>query len=159
MAGVDKKRMRMIELRLGAAIALGALLVAGACSKKNTSVDTQSAAGSVASMYTVGVSDVALGRHVDANKRVTVVTTEFAPKDSVFASVHSTGDRTMKVTARWTFQNGKVIAERSETVSPKGDAYTEFHIVKPRGLPAGQYTLHLLVDGNEVQTKDFTVVK
>jgi hypothetical protein len=159
MAGDDKRRTRTIELRLGAAIALGALLAAGACSKKNSSIDTQSAAGSVASIYTIGVADVSLGRHLDADKRVTVVTSEFAPTDSVFASVHSTGDKRMKLTARWTFQDGKVVAERSETISPKGDAYTEFHIVRPSGWPAGRYTLHVLADGNEVQTKDFTVVK
>ena len=47
--------------------------------------------------------------------------------------------------------------ERSETISPTGDAYTEFHIVKPSGWPKGKYTLHVLLDGTEVQTKDVTV--
>jgi hypothetical protein len=159
MAADERKMTRTIEPRLAIAIALGALLVAGACSKNNTSADTQTAAGDVASIYSIGVSDVALGHHVDANQRVTVVATEFAPTDSVFASVHSTGNRPIKLTARWTYQNGKVVAERSELVSPHGDAYTEFHIFKPRGWPAGRYTLHVLADGNEVQTKDFTVGK
>jgi hypothetical protein len=111
------------------------------------------------SVFTISGKTVALGRRVDANNRVTVVTTEFAPKDSVFASVHSTGDRTMKLTARWTFQNGKVIAERSETISPKGDAAYVANIGNGPTGSVDTISVLVLVDSNEVQTKDFTVVK
>jgi hypothetical protein len=151
---------KRIESRLGVAAALAVLVALGACSKKdNAAVDSQTAAGAVADTtnHTIAVADVALGRHVDAGKRVSDATSEFAPKDTVFASVHTTGDRTMKITARWTYQDGQVVDETSETISPRGDAYTEFHIVKPSGWPAGKYTLHVLLDGAAAQTKDFTV--
>jgi hypothetical protein len=59
--------------------------------------------------------------------------------------------------ARWTFQDGQQVDERTETITPSGEAYTEFHIAKPSGWPAGKYTLHILLNGQEVQTKDFTV--
>ena len=49
------------------------------------------------------------------------------------------------------------MSESTETISPTGDAYTEFHVFKPSGWPAGKYTVHVLVNGQEVQTKDFTV--
>ena len=148
-----------IHSRAGLAIALVAFLAVGACSKKDNAVDTQTAAGAVVdtAAHAAMVTDVALGRHVGADKRVTDATTDFSPKDSVFASVHTTGNRSMKITARWTYQDGQVVDEHSETISPRGDAYTEFHIVKPSGWPAGKYTLHVLLDGNEAQTKDFTV--
>ena len=61
------------------------------------------------------------------------------------------------IAARWTYQDGQVVDERSETVAPSSDTYTEFHIAKPSGWPAGKYTAHVLVNGQEVQTKDFTV--
>ena len=63
---------RMIESRLAVAVALATLVAAGACSKKDNAVDTQTAAGAVVDTmnHTVAVVDVAIGRHVDANKRV-----------------------------------------------------------------------------------------
>ena len=151
--------MNPMESRLGVAVALAALVASGACSKKPNTVDTQTAAGAVADTtnHPPTVADVALGRHLDASKRVADLTAEFTPKDTIFASVHTTGDRSMKITARWIFQDGQVVDEHSETISPHGDAYTEFHIVKPSGWPAGKYTLHVLLDGAEAQTKDFTV--
>ena len=150
---------KTIESRFGVALALIALVASGACSKKNNAVDTQTAAGAVADTtnHAASVADVALGRHLDVSKRVTDMTAEFASKDTIFAAVHTTGDRTMKLTARWMFQDGQVVDERSETISPRGDAYTEFHIVKPGGWPPGKYTLHVLLDGAAAQTKDFTV--
>jgi hypothetical protein len=150
---------RTIGSRLGVAAALAVLVAIGACSKKGNAIDTQTAAGAVADTtnHPAAVVDVALGRHIDEGKRVSDATTDFASKDTVFASVHTTGDRMMKVTARWMYQGDQVVDERSETISPRGDAYTEFHIVKPGGWPAGKYTLHVLLDGTAAQTKDFTV--
>jgi hypothetical protein len=58
---------------------------------------------------------------------------------------------------RWTFENGTSVAERTDTLTSSGDGYTEFHISKPGGLPKGKYTLHVLVDGKEMTTKDVTV--
>lgn len=150
----------MRSLTLLAAVAVVAL---GGCSKTNKDQNTSSA-GSVASDTTkapatvgVHVADVTLGKHIGADKKVTNATDTFAPKDSIYASVHTTGTNSGKITAHWTFQDGQVVDDRSETISGKGDDYTEFHIAKPSGWPAGKYTLHVLVDGNEVQTKDFTV--
>lgn len=149
-------------------LAVAAVVALGACSKNNNGRDS-TAAGSVAAdttarppvaapaTTTVNVADVTLGKHVGADKKVTDVTDTFSPKDQIYASVHTTGTNPGKITARWTFQDGQVVDERSEAISGKGDDYTEFHISKPSGWPAGRYTLHVLVDGNEVQTKDFTV--
>lgn len=140
--------------------AVGALVLLAACSKKENTVDTQTAAGAVvdsSSARTITVADVALGKHIGADKKITETTDAFAPKDSIFASVHTTGTRPVKLTARWTFQDGQVVDERSENLTPSGDAFTEFFITKPSGFPKGKYTLHVLLGDNETQTKDFTV--
>jgi hypothetical protein len=145
-------------------LAAAAVVALAGCSKNNPDQNASSA-GSVASDTTtkapasvaVRVADVALGKHIGPDKKVTDATDTFAPKDSIFASVHTTGTNSGKITAHWTFQDGQVVDDRSETISGKGDDYTEFHIAKPSGWPAGKYTLHVLVDGTEVQTKDFTV--
>jgi len=137
-----------------------ALLVVGACGKKTDETATQSSGGTIAPANTNGVqvADVTLGRGVTSDKRVASQTETFAARDTVYASVHTTGSaQNTNVTARWTFQDGQVANERTEAISPNGDAYTVFYISKPGGLPAGRYTLHVLVNGQETQTKDFTV--
>ena len=99
-----------------------------------------------------------MGRHIGPDKKISDKTDDFAPRDTIYASVHTTGAATNRsITARWTFQDGQTVDERSETISPTTDAYTEFHIVKPSGWPKGKYTLHLLMDGAEAKSKDVTV--
>jgi hypothetical protein len=145
-----------------AAIACGTVLVVAGCAKKEAAPDTTTAAGAVITPApapaVVTVVDVDLGKAVGADKKITDKTDDFAPKDQIFASVHTNGTApTANLTARWTFENGTVVDERTENIAANGDAYTEFHIAKPSGWPKGKYTLHLLLDGKEVRTKDFEV--
>lgn len=139
------------------------LALASGCGKKDTNANNQSSSGAIApasSANTVQVTDVALGRSVGTNKQVASATTTFTPGDTIYASVHTTGAaQNANITARWTFQDGQVVNERTESISPSSDAYTEFHISKPSGWPAGNYTLHVLLNGQEAQTKTFTVQK
>jgi uncharacterized lipoprotein YmbA len=142
-----------------------ALALAVACGKKeNQETTAQGAGGAVvpppaaAPAAALQVADVKVGNKLDANKQVSNATDTFSPKDTIFASVHTTGTaQNAQVVARWTFQDGQTVSERTESISPTGDTYTEFHIAKPSGWPAGKYTLHVLLNGQEVQTKDFTV--
>ena len=136
------------------------LIVVGACGKKNNDTSAQTSGGAIApaSNSTVQVADVNIGRGISADKHVANQSDTFTARDTIYASIHTTGAApNTNLTARWTFQDGQVVDERSETISPTGDAYTEFHISKPSGWPAGKYTLHVLVNGQETQTKDFTV--
>lgn len=99
-----------------------------------------------------------MGRHIGADKRISDKTDDFAPNDTLYASVHTSGAATNQtVVGRWTFQDGQTIDEHSQSISPTGDAYTEFHVVKPSAWPKGKYTFHFLVNGNEARTKDITV--
>ncbi len=153
--------IRQSRTTLGVAMALGALLATAACSKKETAADTQTSAGAVAdstaNATAIAVADVDVGRHVSADKKISDKTDDFAPKDSIYASVHTTGNRAGTLTARWTFQDGQTVDEQTQTLAAANDAYTEFQIAKPTGWPKGKYTLHVLVNGNEAKTKDFTV--
>jgi hypothetical protein len=142
-------------------LSLALAFAASACGKKDegtTAADT--AAGAVEASAPVQVADVTLGKGVGADKRVTNQTETFATRDTIYASVRTTGGSgtgTQQLMARWTFQDGQVVDERTETISPAGEAHTEFHISKPSGWPKGKYTLRVLLNGSEVQTKEFTV--
>jgi hypothetical protein len=127
-----------------------------ACGK--TDQDRATAGGAVEASAPVQVADVTLGRGIGGDKRVTNQTDTFGARDTIYASVRTTGTGSgTQLTTRWTYQDGQVVDERSETISPTGEAYTEFHISKPSGWPTGKYTLRVLLNGSEVQTKDFTV--
>jgi hypothetical protein len=140
-----------------------ALAVSAACSKKEKATQTSGGAlapiGGTAST-TLVVTDVDLGKSIDAGKRVVDRAQDFRPNDTVYGSVHTVGvANAATLTARWTYENGQTVDERSETISPTGETFTEFHVAKPSGWPEGKYTLHVLLNGQEVQTKPFTVRK
>ena len=153
----------MIALRTRSTTRLVAVAVAlfavGACGKKADQPATETSGGAIApSSSTVQVADVTLGRGITADKRVANGTDTFAARDTIYASVHTTGAAPNAIlVARWIYQDGQVVNEGNENISPTGDAYTEFHMAKSSGWPAGKYTLHVLVNGQEVKTKDFTV--
>lgn len=140
------------------ALLLLALVTAGACGKKEEPA-TQTSGGAIAPASTaLQVTDVTLGRSVSGDKRIADQTDTFSPRDTIYASVHTAGTaQNTTLAARWTYQDGQVVTESNQAISPTGDAYTEFHIFKPSGWPAGKYTLHLLVNGQELRTKDLTV--
>ena len=152
--------IRMNFIARAAACSL-ALLTAAGCGKKADQPATDSSAGAVApATGAVQVADVTLGRGATADKRVASQTDTFSARDTIVASVHTTGSaQNTNITARWTFQDGQTVDEKTETIAPNGDAYTQFLISKPSGWPAGRYTLHVLVNNQPVQTKDFTVGK
>jgi hypothetical protein len=106
----------------------------------------------------VRVSDVALGRGVAADKSITGATDTFSPNDTIYATVTTdgTGDNVM-MRARWTYQDGQVVEDTSQMISPRGMTRTEFHIAKPDGWPAGRYRVEVMMNGQPAMAKDFTV--
>src|SRR5215207_2903519 len=133
--------IRAWALPFAALVALGAT----ACGKKDaddTAVATDTAAGTVAAApaSNLAVTDVKLGKAVDASNRVTDETDDFKPKDMIYASVMTSGAApNAMVHARWTFQDGQVVDSSTQTIAPSGDAATQFHIMKPDGFPKGKY--------------------
>ena len=149
---------RSRSLLLGiAVVALGSVT---ACNKDKTPDLDTTTIGSVTpdAPGVFSVIDVDMGRHIGPDKKISDKTDDFAPTDTIYASVHTSGTaNNSAVLARWTFENGSVVDETTQNVTTSGDAYTAFHIVKPGGWPKGKYTLHVLIDGKEVRTKDVTV--
>ena len=128
------------------------------CSKKSpeTQTTTQS---TTAATHGVRVSRIDLGRELTSDRRVVSWNNSFTPGDTVFAAVVLTGPAPpTQVTARWTSADGQVVGETTETVTVgEGETATMFHLVKPAGLPPGSYKVEILVNGQVVSSKDFTI--
>ncbi len=85
---------------------------------------------------------------------------QLGKKDTIYASVDTTGASTATLKAKWTYRKGgqdSVVKEDTQTIAPTGHATSEFNISKPDGWPAGDYQVEIFVDGKSVQTKTFTV--
>lgn len=108
----------------------------------------------------VRVTEMELGRSIDAQGHIAdgAATDNFGVNDTVYVSVNTDGTAAgARLTARWTFEDGQVVDETSQTVSASGLATTHFHISKPDGFPAGSYKLEIQLDGRTVETKDFDI--
>jgi hypothetical protein len=143
---------------IGLCVALAAF--GAACSKKPAEAPAPlpAPAPAPAPVSTVQVTDVQLGTAVGADRRVSAPTNAFRPTDTIYASVVTTGSApSATLTARFTYQDGQLVNESSQTIAPTGSDATEFHISKPDGWPAGQYRVEVLLDGRSVSTKDFQV--
>jgi hypothetical protein len=140
-------------------VAASLFLAAVACNRsERTRAD--SAAGAIEGNVRAALSvmDVDVGRHVDSERKISDKTDDFTPSDTIYASVHTSGTATNSpVVGRWTFQDGTVVDEKTDNVTTSGTARTVFYIAKPSGLPRGKYALHVLIDGQEVRTKDVEV--
>ncbi len=136
------------------AILLTGALAAMACKQEepapaeDTDVDVERAPA-------LDVTDVALGRSIGADKKVVEEIGDFAPTDTIYASVETSGIGSGTLAARWTFEDGQVVDEGSQPVS--GAGITEFHVSKPDGWPAGHYEVVLSLNGDEVERSGFDV--
>ena len=138
--------------RLSIVLVIGAFCGVTACTKE------QRATADSAARTALSVIDVDMGRHADADRKITDKTDDFAPSDTIYASVHTSGTaNTGAIVGRWTFEDGTIVDEKTGSVTTNGDARTAFYIVNPTGFAKGKYTLHVLIDGKEVRTKDVTV--
>ena len=152
--------------RLGALSALGLclFLVAG-CSRSEETKAPAPAAPPVAAPPAAApqpapfqVKRIDLGNAIGGGKTITAPTTTFKPSDTIYASVISEGSApSVVISARWTFEDGQLVNETSQTIAPTGPAATEFHIAKPSGWPAGKYKVEIAANGTVATAKEFVV--
>ena len=150
------RRTLSSTLLTGACFALA--LTASACKERADDASTTTSGGAVAEAPALEVVEVDLGKGVQTDKTIRDETDDFAQRDTVYASVRTKGSAgNATLTARWTYQDGQVVDERTETISSAGEINTEFHISQAGGLPKGNYTLVVLLNGSEAQRKEFEV--
>lgn len=108
----------------------------------------------------VAVSSVEIGKAIGADKKVTAATAVFGVRDTIYASVATTGvSGAATLAARWTFQTGQLVDSTSQAIAPTGPATTEFHITKKTAWPAGKYKVAISLNGGAPAEKDFEVKK
>ena len=144
------------------------ILTLTACGKKEEVPKPQSAPTQTSApvsvpppaMAGVTVGSITLGNAIGANKKVAQASDSFGKKDTIYASIDTTGAGTATLKAKWTYRKGgqeSLVKEDTQTIAPTGPATSEFHISKPDGWPAGDYQVEIFVGDKPAQTKSFTV--
>jgi hypothetical protein len=133
---------------------LTVLLVAcglAACSRNESAPPPATAGG-------LKVSTISLGRALAADKTVPDPTDSFRPTDTFYVSVKTEGGASSaKLTARWTFQDGQVVDDSTQSIAPSGPAVTEFHVSKPDGWPVGSYKVEVSLNGASAGSRELKV--
>jgi hypothetical protein len=155
------KAIHMTKLHVAGVLAASILALA-ACGKKDESPKpkTESTPITGSPAQGVQVATIVLGDSLGPQKKVTQPTDSFGKKDTIYASVDTTGAGTAVLKAKWTFRaegSEVLVREDSQTVSPTGPATSEFHVSKPDGWPSGSYRVDISLAGNPAGSKSFTV--
>jgi hypothetical protein len=96
----------------------------------------------------VKVTGVTVGRTLEPDDTIGSKTNSFWTSDTFYVSVQTTGSGpSATLTARWTFEDGKVAAEATKTISPSGTLVTALQASKEGGWPVGTYKVEVLLDG------------
>ena len=144
------------------ALAIGTV----ACAKNDDAATTDNVAGGTVDSASVAnanakafrVTDLEVGKSVGADLKINDETDDFGVRDTLYASVKTEGTASgATLQARWTFQDGQLIEEQSQTLTTTGDQITNFRIMKPTAWPKGNYKVTILLNGAAVETEDFEI--
>jgi hypothetical protein len=144
-------------------VAVAAL--AGACGGSDGSDSAtrtamaDSAKDAAAKTAELRVSNVMIGRRVGAGNHVTEPTFQFAPLDTVYLSVGTSGSTGADhLTAAWRSQTGEIVQQSSEPL-PAAGQNAAFQLSKPKGLKPGVYKVIVFLGDDSAETKVFAVKK
>lgn len=145
------------------ALSLAALIAGAACRGKAESPATESVPPPVTAPgnASLSVARIDLGKSLNPDKTIGAPATAFAPTDTIYVSVATTGTSSgSTLAARFTYgSDGQLVKEESRQIAPGGPATTEFHIAKPDGWPVGQYQVAISLNGTPAGSKSFEVSK
>jgi hypothetical protein len=110
----------------------------------------------------LAVASIDLRKGVDSMKKVIGGTMTFGVKDTIYASVSTTGiGSNAMIGAKWSYvkKDGGLVPvnESSQTITTSGPVATEFHITKASAWPKGKYRVEVSLNGTAAGTKEFDV--
>jgi hypothetical protein len=146
-----------------AAAALVALAGCGGGNERQQAEGTETGAAAPADTAVskeLEVAAVMIGKRIGENNLIIEPTFQFAPRDTVYITVSTTGaPDSATLSTKWRFQTGEVLDSSSKTIQPEGEDATEFHVVSPKGWRVGTYSVTVYADGDSVDSKAFVVKK
>jgi hypothetical protein len=150
-------------MRWHTSLLLGAALLAvAACGKKDaTPKPDTTVVAPPPPPQPLAIASVDLGKSLGADKRVGSPAISFGTRDTIYASVTTSGvGDSANLAAKWSFvkadQTLAPVNETSQMVSGSPST-TEFHIDKKTAWPKGNYRLEVVLNNGTPVVKDFTI--
>jgi hypothetical protein len=102
------------------------------------------------------VTNIQLGRSLNADQTVATHTTRFTPNETVYVSIQVAGTGSGTLSVRWTYQTlERVVGEPKKQIS--GAGATEFHLQNAGGFPNGDYKVEAFLDGQPAGERTFQI--
>lgn len=166
-----------MRLRRLSALIVSIVLALGACKKDEApatpepaaksataaapakAADTPAAtAGKALDLGEFSILSVKLGKTVDDQNEVIAEQDVFGPKDTIHAAVLTKGKHQgLRMSARWTTDDGRLVAESDQPLVPDSATVTTFRIANPEGWPVGKYEVAIALDGQTMEKRAFEV--
>jgi hypothetical protein len=102
------------------------------------------------------LANIQIGRSLNQDGSVAAISTLFKPSETIYVSVHTTGEAPGTIAVKWKYQ-GRVIDEPVKQVDPSGPTSTAFQLQNSARFPEGDYSVDILINGQEVGTRSFKV--
>ncbi len=149
--------LRSLGTRLALCLAAGFMVGCDDGADPDLETTPTPAVGEVATVMDIDVEEVRLGRAMSADMRILDEVDDYAPDDSIYASVRTAGvANSATLTARWTTESDSLLHEETKTIASNGEQWTSFSF-GGRSLAEGDYELKILLNGREVEEREFSV--
>lgn len=123
---------------------------------RNTVLAAMVLAVAACSSTPLQLANIQIGRSLNQDNSIASISTLFKPNETIYVSVQTTGTAAGTVGVRWKYQ-GRVIDEPVKQISPSGPTSTSFQLQNSGGFPAGDYSVDVLINGEEVGSRNFRV--
>ena len=102
------------------------------------------------------LANIQTGRALNPDRSIASITTLFKPNETIYVSVQTTGEAPGTIGVKWMYQ-GRVVDEPVKQVDYDGPASTEFHLQNSGGFPEGDYSVEIIINGQQVGSRAFKV--
>jgi hypothetical protein len=102
------------------------------------------------------LANIQTGRSLNQDNSVGSISTLFKPNEIIYVAVQTTGTAPGTISVKWKYQ-GRVIDEPSKQVDPNGPTSTSFQLQNSGGFPEGDYSVDILINGEQVGSRNFRV--
>ena len=143
----------------GAPLVIVAAIAACGGSDQDAERHTGMADTAAAKPVELKVSNVMIGKRIGSGNHITEPTFQFAPADTVYLSIGTTGSTGADhLTAAWRSQTGEVVQQSSEPI-PAAGQNAAFQLSQAKGLKVGTYKVVVFLGNDSADTKVFVVKK
>jgi len=102
------------------------------------------------------LANIQTGRSLNPDRSIASITTLFKPSETIYVSIQTTGEAPGSIGVKWMYQ-GRVVDEPVKQVDYDGPASTEFHLQNSGGFPEGDYSVEIVINGQQVGSRAFKV--